>query len=261
MKLKPQDFLVALKLVALGEQRWTYARLAHELGLSVSEAHACIRRGLHAGLLQRADEALGVAASAAAAAAPGRAAAKGIYRIPGKLRRARATPAVALADRSESGAEPEIATEPPVLDNPARAHARQLAEFAVHGARYAFAAERTSPGKGVATAHVVLDPGEAPAEAFVWPHPNGKARGITVKPLHPAVPYAAMQDAQLYELLALFDVMRLGTTRERTAAARRLGLLIDPTSESRRGAAAPGTTNERSDPEPEAPSAQQELDL
>ena len=51
MQLKPQDFLVALKLVAWGEQRWTYARLAQELGISVSEAHACIKRGLLAGLL------------------------------------------------------------------------------------------------------------------------------------------------------------------------------------------------------------------
>jgi DNA-directed RNA polymerase specialized sigma24 family protein len=49
MQLKPQDFLVALKLVAWGEQRWTYARLAQELGISVSEAHACIKRGLQAG--------------------------------------------------------------------------------------------------------------------------------------------------------------------------------------------------------------------
>jgi predicted transcriptional regulator len=51
MQLKPQDFLVAFKLVAWGEQRWTYARLAQELGISVSEAHACIKRGLQAGLL------------------------------------------------------------------------------------------------------------------------------------------------------------------------------------------------------------------
>ena len=52
MQLKPQDFLVALKLIAWGEQRWTYARLAQELGISVSEAHACIKRGLLAGLLR-----------------------------------------------------------------------------------------------------------------------------------------------------------------------------------------------------------------
>ena len=51
MQLKPQDCLVALKLVAWGEQRWTYARLAQELGISVSEAHACVKRGLLAGLL------------------------------------------------------------------------------------------------------------------------------------------------------------------------------------------------------------------
>ena len=51
MQLKPQDFLVALKLVAWGEQRWTYARLAQELGISVSEAHGAVKRALEAGLL------------------------------------------------------------------------------------------------------------------------------------------------------------------------------------------------------------------
>ena len=51
MQIKPQDFLVAVKLVAWGDQRWTYARLGKELGISVSEAHACIKRGLQAGLL------------------------------------------------------------------------------------------------------------------------------------------------------------------------------------------------------------------
>ena len=48
MQLKPQDFLVALKRVGWDQQRWTYARLAQELGLSASEAHACIKRGLQA---------------------------------------------------------------------------------------------------------------------------------------------------------------------------------------------------------------------
>ena len=47
-------------------------------------------------------------------------------------------------------------------------------------------------------------------------------------PLHPAVPYAAIQDAKLYELLALFDALRVGKARERGMAWERLQALINP---------------------------------
>ena len=42
------------------------------------------------------------------------------------------------------------------------------------------------------------------------------------------VPFAAMQDAKLYELLALFDALRVGKARERGMALERLQALIDP---------------------------------
>ena len=64
MQLKPQDFLVALKLVAWGDRRWTYARLAQELGLSASEAHAAVKRGLLSGLLLQNREAAALPAGA-----------------------------------------------------------------------------------------------------------------------------------------------------------------------------------------------------
>jgi hypothetical protein len=63
---------------------------------------------------------------------------------------------------------------------------------------------------------------------FVWPHPNGSVRGVGVEPLHPSVPYAAMQDAKLYDMLALFDALRVGKARERGMALERLQALIDP---------------------------------
>ena len=50
MMLKPQDIVVALKLVALGEGKWTYAQLAYELGMSQAEVHAGVKRLLAAGL-------------------------------------------------------------------------------------------------------------------------------------------------------------------------------------------------------------------
>jgi hypothetical protein len=192
MSLKPQDFLVALKLVALGETHWTYARLAHELGLSASEAHAAVQRGLAASLLVDA----GIARSGAAA-----------------------------ANRSKVAA---IRTN---LDSAAVVNRRNLAEFALHGAKYAFAPERLPVGPGVPTSFA------APAfagvfaeghEAVVWPDAHGAVRGEGLLPLHPCVPGAAQRDAALYELLALFDALRSGRARERNIASTRLQKLIDP---------------------------------
>lgn len=210
MQLKPQDFLVALKLVAWGEQRWTYARLAQELGISVSEAHACIKRGLQAGLLV--DTALLVPPPEAALGVQEAAV---VYRVQARPRRAKAA-----AGGSASSA-----------DNPARVHSRNLAEFAVHGAKYAFSAERLPVSVGVPTSHIapafagVFAPG---SDDWVWPHPNGSVRGQGLEPLHPSVPFAAMQDAKLYEMLALFDALRVGRARERGMALKRLPLLIYP---------------------------------
>lgn len=207
MQLKPQDFLVALKLVAWGDQRWTYARLAQELGLSASEAHAAIKRGIHAGLLV--DAAL---LAPPPVAVPGVQEAPSIYRVRAKSRRA------------ASG-------EASATDNPAWVHSRNLAEFAVHGAKYAFAADRLPVAVGVPTSHSapafvgVFAPG---SDDWVWPHPNGTARGQGVEPLHPSAPFAAMQDAKLYEMLALFDALRVGRARERGMALKRLPLLIYP---------------------------------
>ncbi|WP_297401892.1 hypothetical protein [Hydrogenophaga sp.] len=65
---------------------------------------------------------------------------------------------------------------------------------------------------------------------FVWPHPNGSVRGMGVEPLHPSVPFAAMQDAKLYDMLALFDALRVGKARERNMAMERLQALIDPSA-------------------------------
>lgn len=217
MQLKPQDFLVALKLVAWGDQRWTYARLAQELGLSASEAHACIKRGLQAGLLVQNYQALDSASAALAVQEP-----TAIYRVARQKRSRVAATSSQVAQGS-----------PATADNPVRPHSKQLAEFALHGARYAFAADKTPSTIGVPTSHSapafagVFAPG---SEDYVWPHPNGTVRGVGVEPLHPSVPFAAMQDARLYEMLALFDAIRVGRARERGMALERLHALIDPSA-------------------------------
>ena len=213
MNLKPQDFLVALKLLALGKRHWTYAGLAHELGLSASEAHAAIQRGMAAGLLTD--------ASVARAYLPHKPAAALVAREA----RARASGAYAMV------APKKAAPARTSLDSAAVVNRHNLAEFALHGAKYAFAPERLPVGAGVPTSHA------APAfagifaqghEPLVWPDAHGTVRGEGLLPLHPCVPGAALRDAALYELLALFDALRAGRARERGMAATRLQTLISP---------------------------------
>ncbi len=216
MQLKPQDFVVALKLVAWGNQRWTYARLAHELGLSASDAHGAVKRGLQAGLLLQNQVALPQPVEGGSVAVLSVPEAEGIYRVTRKRVR-----------RPAQGHN-DIAA---VADNPVRPHAHNLAEFALYGAKYAFPGVRLPLAVGVPTSHSapafsgVFAPGSTD---FVWPHPNGVVRGVGLEPLHPSVPFAAMQDAKLYELLALFDALRVGKVRERGMAQERLQALIDP---------------------------------
>ena len=53
MMLKPQDIVVALKLVALGGGKWTYSQLAYELSMSQAEVHAGVKRLLASGLVMK----------------------------------------------------------------------------------------------------------------------------------------------------------------------------------------------------------------
>lgn len=99
-------------------------------------------------------------------------------------------------------------------------------EFLFYGARYAFPAARGGMVGGVPTAYAA-----APLNALiapsvdpppVWPHAEGKARGIALMPLYPSAPAAALRSPALYEYLALFDALRMGNARERNLAEKLL---------------------------------------
>ena len=92
----------------------------------------------------------------------------------------------------------------------------------LHGAAYFFPAVRGEITMGFPTAYgveplksKVLFADEMPP---VWPHMNGTVRGSVLLPLYPNLPLAAVSDAALYELLALFDALRIGQAREREMA-------------------------------------------
>lgn len=98
-----------------------------------------------------------------------------------------------------------------------------LLELLLHGARFVYPAARGGEARGVPTAWAAPPLSEnltfARENAPVWPDAMGEARGMAIEPLHPAVPDAARRDPRLWELLALFDSVRVGGPRERGLAA------------------------------------------
>lgn len=101
-----------------------------------------------------------------------------------------------------------------------------LREFLVHGAKFAFPADRGGMTRGIPTAHAaaplnaeIVPDGEPPP---VWPHPDGTERGLAFAPIYPAAPAAALQDPALHEMLALLDAIRGGRARERQRAIQLL---------------------------------------
>jgi hypothetical protein len=92
----------------------------------------------------------------------------------------------------------------------------------LQGAPYFFPAVRGEVTVGFPTAYgveplksLVMFSDELPP---VWPHADGPVRGSTLLPLYPKLPLAAQADVCLYELLALFDALRIGQARERELA-------------------------------------------
>lgn len=96
--------------------------------------------------------------------------------------------------------------------------------FIVNGAPYAYPPVRGEVTIGFPTAHAVA-PLKGKIQASddstpVWPHPEGTTRGDALLPLYGKLPLAASEDPPFYELLALFDALRIGQAREREIARK-----------------------------------------
>jgi hypothetical protein len=107
-----------------------------------------------------------------------------------------------------------------------RTNLSQAEEFLVHAVKYIFPPEMNGETRGVPTAWAapplsdqLAPPSDLPP---VWPDPQGRARGIAVTPLHPAVPELARRDPELAERLALIDAIRMGDARVRGLATKLL---------------------------------------
>jgi hypothetical protein len=106
----------------------------------------------------------------------------------------------------------------------AKANRRNLIEFVQYGLKYVFPAKPGAPQRGIATSFAApMLEGKlvsSGADIYVWPHPEGSWRGLSIAPLFKSVPDAALKDARLYELLALIDAIRTGNQREANLAQR-----------------------------------------
>lgn len=129
-----------------------------------------------------------------------------ISAVHGALKRAAAARLVMFQDRR------------PVILKP------QAKEFVLHGAQYAFPPAWGTLTRGIPTGYAaaplntVISPSSDPVP--VWAHARGTVRGLSLVPLYPSVPDAALRDNRLYAILALFDAVRAGQAREREAAQK-----------------------------------------
>jgi len=95
-----------------------------------------------------------------------------------------------------------------------------LLKFIENGLGFVFPAEPGSIERGIPTAHSapVFKKSILSDEIYVWPAPNGTAKGQAINPLYPNQVKAILQDENLYNMLALVDSMRVGKVREREKA-------------------------------------------
>jgi hypothetical protein len=99
-----------------------------------------------------------------------------------------------------------------------------LHEFMVHGAPFAFPPILGPEIRGVPTGHAAppFDGIVESSELLVWADADGSVRGQSLVPLFPGAPALPGRNQQLYDLLAIADALRVGTTRVRKIAAELL---------------------------------------
>ena len=112
-----------------------------------------------------------------------------------------------------------------LLDDSGKKVMRQaLYDFLQYGLAVVFPAKPGAVVRGMPTAHSTapLNREISSGEDYVWPFAKGNVRGHGITPLYATVPQAALDDEQLYALLALADALRVGKVREKNIAVQEL---------------------------------------
>jgi hypothetical protein len=112
-----------------------------------------------------------------------------------------------------------------LLDDSGKIVMRQaLYDFLRYGLAVVFPARPGAVVRGIPTAHSAspLNREINSNEDYVWPYAKGNVRGHGIPPLYATVPQAALDDEELYALLALADALRVGKAREKSIAVQEL---------------------------------------
>jgi len=189
VELRPQDIVVALKLLVSNGNPWSYSKLGEELAMSASHVFASVNRAQTSRLLDFAEI----------------------------LPRARPV-RVARPSRDRQ----------PALPRPNRSNLKEFLIHGIKyvfpverggPTRGIPTAEAAPPLRQHFPQDFPLPP--------VWPYAEGSVHGNAFSPLYKNVPQAALLDQKLYELLTLVDAIRDGRAREREIAIRELSARID----------------------------------
>jgi predicted transcriptional regulator len=95
-----------------------------------------------------------------------------------------------------------------------------LLDFLSCGLQYVYPQRPGAIVRGIGTAHSAAPLNEfiESSEHFVWPYAEGNLRGQAIEPLHHKIPEACIKDEKFYELMALADAIRVGSSREKKLA-------------------------------------------
>lgn len=159
--MRPQDLVILLKIITLGDRTWNLKDLSNFLYISHSEISESLDRSAFANLI----------------------------------------------DYSKKNV-----------------HRSNLLDFLVYGVKYVFPASAGVLTRGIPTAHShpFLKKYVSSAFDYVWPYSFGEIIGQSIEPFYPNQVNAVKEDEQLYKLLALIDVIRVGKLREITVAKEEL---------------------------------------
>lgn len=95
-------------------------------------------------------------------------------------------------------------------------HAQNLFDFILYGLRFVFPQKPGPLARGIPTAHShpALQSKFVSEIKYIWPHPDGKDIGFSIEPFYQKQTNAVRQDEQLYLILSLIEIIRVGKVRE-----------------------------------------------
>jgi hypothetical protein len=101
-------------------------------------------------------------------------------------------------------------------------------EFLQYGLSYVFPQSPGAMMKGTATghSHPAMQQKIISEQVYVWPDIHGDQYGQAIEPLYPNQVKAVKENPELYEALAMLDVLRTGRQREKKIAFNHLCKLL-----------------------------------